>query len=92
MGWVIVLWIVSFVCTGLLSYRKHRDMDMWLIAAMACGPLSVLLLLFLGEGSNEVPHRSERQCSACFSYIPTAATRCRYCTEVFTIQGGQADG
>jgi hypothetical protein len=79
---LIAVWCASMILAMMFAMGRFRNPALWLLAAMATGPLAPLMLLFLSSGidpASTMQAEAMELCDACLEPVRIDRTVCRYC-------------
>lgn len=78
---ILGVWIISIVIAGAIDGSKGNSVIGGVLWAVCLGPFGILVpLCWPAKQPQAIESGNKAICPACRSYVPTAATKCRYCT------------
>lgn len=79
---LLLLWSASAIAAMTFAMGRERNSFVWLLAALATGPVAPLLLLALPAArhpSSPLEREAMELCDACLEPVRRDRDRCRHC-------------
>ncbi len=87
---IVFLWLLFGLASATIAYYKGHSFIGWLLLGVLFGPFAVVVIAFIPANhpepvvQAEVEEGMERVCPRCRSWIPCAASVCRFCRSEVT--------